>query len=62
MDEDERGHRTDVEDLMFLPRLCDVLSLRWYSIGDWRATGEKKTGQSSAHASKTQDFLQSRHH
>lgn len=62
MDEDERGHRTDVEDLMFLPRLCDVLSLRWYSIGDWRATGEKKTGQSAARANETQIFSSPGHH
>lgn len=46
MDEDERGQRPDAAaagDLPFLPRLCDVLSLRWYSMGDWSATGEKKT-------------------
>lgn len=45
MDEDERGQRPEAAvagDLPFLPRLCDVLSLRWYSIGDWSATGEEE--------------------
>lgn len=36
-----------VGDVMLLPRLCDLLSLRWYSIGDWRATGEKRRCQNT---------------
>lgn len=44
MDAEEWECRPDADiigDLMFLPRLFDLLSLRWYSIGDWRATVDK---------------------
>lgn len=45
MDAEEWGHRTDADavgDFMFLPRLFVLLSLRWYSIGDWSAAAEKR--------------------
>lgn len=32
-------------DVMFLPRLCDLFALRWYSMGDWRAAGQKRRCQ-----------------
>lgn len=51
MDAEERGCRTDaaaVGDVVFLPRLCDLLSLRWYSIGDWRAAAEKRRRQKAS--------------
>lgn len=47
MDAEEWGRRPDADTvgyLMFLPKLCDLFSLRWYSIGDWRAVTDRKRG------------------
>lgn len=46
MDAEEWGRRPDVDPagyFIFLPRLCDLFSLRWYSMGDWRATKDRKS-------------------
>lgn len=37
-----RPHAVGDGNFIFLPRLFDLPSLRWYSIGDWRAAGWKK--------------------
>lgn len=62
MEEEERGQRPVEEDLPLLPRLWDVLSFRWYSMGDWSATGERETRQNAVHShGKLENVLPPRH-
>lgn len=64
MDAEERGCRTGsaaVGDVMLLPRLWNLLSLRWYSIGDWRATGETGTRQNAVQFNSGTQMLSPSH-